>query len=224
MSYEQVPDVECGSEAGLPPSVILIAKAKERYPEAGTDIEAEFLGRLDDAVENCRPRISIPRLELGQPDSTVGKGSNDLLPLVKSLKLPTTALALTLTSALVVILTGNPLLRVIYPYYACVVTFSASIPAIRQRFLGAIGPVLEKFTNMKETIERELTKVSDIGLSYLDITESSMNRALGPINQKLAAVTKLETMLQKVDPTIDIPGKYERRSKEIYPTLYNHAV
>lgn len=213
MSYEQVPDVECGSEGGLPPSVILITKAKERYPEAGTDIEAEFLGRLDDAVENCHPRISLPRLE--QPDSPVGKGLKDVFAFVKSLKLPTTALAVTLTSALVVILTANPLVRVIYPYYACVVAFSASIPAIRRRFLGAIGPVLEKFTNMKETVERELTKVSDTALSYLNITESSMNRALGPINQKLAAVTKLETMLQKVDPSIDIPGKYEQRSKEI---------
>lgn len=211
MSYEAVPDVELGNENdGLPSSEALIKAAHERYPAAGSAIEAEFLGRLDDAIANAKPSITIPRLsveQLGPGDAKGGDFTADFTALVKSLKIPTIALAVTLASALIVVATNNPLTRAIFPYYACILTFTASVPDIRQRFLDSIAPIFNKFNSVKEGVERKVEGISDKGLLYLGITETAMNNALAPVKEKLSSATKLETMLKKIDPTIDIPGE-----------------
>ena len=65
MSYEPVPDVEQGDQGPLlPSSDQLIKVARERYPEAGTEIEAEFLGRLDQ-TESIRTSFNRPTVGFG---------------------------------------------------------------------------------------------------------------------------------------------------------------
>ena len=213
--YESIPDVEeghAGNARGLPSATVLIKTAQERYPEAGSEVEAEFLGRLDDAIENAKPRISIPRLLLesasGDAAATSSVGVQDFVAFVKSLKLPTIAFAITLLSGLLLVImhTNSDIGRAMYPYYACTLTFAASVPDIRKRFMDSTTPAFEKLKNVKEDIERKVDSVADKGLNYLTITEKAMNSALAPIKDKLALVTKFEAMLKKVNPDIDIPG------------------
>lgn len=209
MSYEAVPDVEEG-DGGLPSSDVLIKAAQERYPEAGTELEAEFLGRLDDAIDNAKPTVSFPRLSVEQLQSGSGQGDaalGDLIAFAKTLKLPTVAFAITALSGLVVIVANSAVIRAIYPYYACILTFAASVPDIRKRFLESIAPVFDKLQNVKDGTERKVEGIADKGLNYLGITEKAMNNALAPIKDKLSLATKLETMLKKINPDIDIPGK-----------------
>ena len=190
----------------LPTSDVLIAKAQEKYPEAGTKIEAEFLGRLDDAIDNCQPKIEIPRISTDQlkPSSDI----DDKAALFDAVKLPTMALIAMIAAALLLLVVNSPLAKFIYPYFACVTTFMASVPDIRKRFLAAVVPVFDKFDGMKGQIEGRVEGVSTKGFKYLGVTEKSMNQAIAPIKDKVAFATKMETALKQVDPTIDIPGAY----------------
>jgi hypothetical protein len=202
--YEVVPDVEQPDDIELPASDILIAKAKERYPEAGTKLEAEFLGRLDDAIDNCKPKIEIPRISPDQlQPSTEIKNQHALL---KALQLPTVALVTMIVVALLLMVTNSPLAKAIYPYLACVTTFLSSVPDIRKRFLAAVQPVFEKFELLKGKTERRVEGISTKGFKYLDVTEKAMNQAIAPIKDKVAFATKLETALKQFYPDIDIPG------------------
>jgi hypothetical protein len=206
-SYESVPDVEQpDDDDGIPPSDLIIAKAQERYPEAGTKLEAEFLGRLDDAIDNAEPKITVPRLSTKdlQPSTEI----DDQNALIKALKLPTAALAVTTATALIIIVAQSPVAKAIYPYYACILTFMSSIPDIRKRFVAAVKPVFDNLATMKKKVESRVDGLSAKGLKYLSITETAMKQAIAPIKDKLAFATKMQDMLQKIDPTIDIPGKY----------------
>jgi hypothetical protein len=203
--YEAVPDAEQPEVIELPPSDILIAKAQQKYPEAGTKVEAEFLGRLDDAIDNCQPKIEIPRISPDQlqPSSEI-KDQNALL---KALKLPTIALVAMIAAAFLLMITNSALAKAIYPYVACITTFLSSVPDIRKRFLSAVDPVFDKLEHLKGTIERRVEGVSAKGFKYLDVTEKAMNQAIAPIKDKAAFATKMESALRQIDPDIDIPGK-----------------
>ena len=204
--YGSIPDSEQPEDVVLPTSDVLIAKAQEKYPEAGTKIEAEFLGRLDDAIDNCQPKIEIPRISTDQlkPSSDI----DDKAALFDAVKLPTMALIAMIAAALLLLVVNSPLAKFIYPYFACVTTFMASVPDIRKRFLAAVVPVFDKFDSMKGQIEGRVEGVSTKGFKYLGVTEKSMNQAIAPIKDKVAFATKMETALKQVDPTIDIPGTY----------------
>jgi hypothetical protein len=208
-SYEPVPDVEQPADTadddddGITSTDMIIAKAQGRYPEAGTALEAEFLGRLDDAIDHAEPKISVPRLALKdlQPTSEM-----DHMELIKALKLPTAALAVTITTALILTVTQSPTADAVYPFYACLLTFLSSVPDIRKRFMAAVAPVFDNLSTMKKRIEGRVDGVATKGLRYLSITETAMNQAIAPIKDKLAFATKAEVMLREIDPTIDIPG------------------
>ncbi|KAL3908622.1 MAG: hypothetical protein SGARI_002974, partial [Bacillariaceae sp.] len=206
--YEAVPDAEAPDDITLPSSDVLIAKAQEKYPEAGTEIEAEFLGRLDDAIDNAQPKIEIPRISPDQlqPSTEI----DDTAALFDAMKLPTMALVAMIATALLLALANSPFANAIYPYFACVTTFMASVPDIRKRFMAAVVPVFDKFDTMKKSIEGRVEGVSAKAFKYLNVTETSMNQAIAPIKNKVAFATKMETALRQVDPTIDIPGKYMR--------------
>jgi hypothetical protein len=190
--YESVPDAEQPDDIVLPSSDVLIAKAQERYPEAANKIEAEFLGRLDDAIDNAQPKIEIPRISPDQlqPSTEI----DDKAALFNAVKLPTMALAAMIAAAVVLMVVNNPLAKAIYPYFACVTTFMASVPDIRKRFLAAVVPVFDKFDSMKGTVEGRVEGVSAKGLKYLNVTEKSMNQAIAPIKDKLAFATKMEAV------------------------------
>lgn len=214
-SYEPVPDVEQPDDDGFSPADVIIAKAQERYPEAGSQLEAEFLGRLDDAIEKAEPKITLPRVTAeqlqtmskaaGEKDGDNAEEISDTKALVHALKLPTAALGVTIASALLLLVVNSPLAKAIYPYYACILTFLASVPDIRRRFLKAVRPVFAKAQGQKEVVERKVDGVATRGLNYLGITEDACNRALAPIRDKLSFATKAETALRQIDPSIDIP-------------------
>ncbi|KAG7353749.1 hypothetical protein IV203_003104 [Nitzschia inconspicua] len=209
--YKAIPDAEQPEDIELPPSDVLIARAQERYPEAGTKVKAEFLGRLDDAIDNCQPRIEIPRISPDQlQPSTEIEDQNALL---KALKLPTTALVAMIAAALLLMITDSPLAKAIYPYVACITTFLSSVPDIRKRFLNAAVPVFDKLDTLKGTIERRVEGVSATGMKYLDVTEKAMNQAIAPIKDNLAFATKMETALRQIDPKIDIPDTSDIEEK-----------
>jgi hypothetical protein len=107
---------------------------------------------------------------------------------------------------------NSRLAQTIHPYFSCILTFVASIPEIRKRFIAQITPAFHKFQDTKTVLETKLDGVSDKGLRYLGVTETAMNQALKPINDKLAFVTKFESLLKKADPTIDIPGAYHEKT------------
>jgi hypothetical protein len=204
--YETVPDVESPVDHYVdyvPPSDVIIAKAQARYPEAGTKVEAEFLGRLDDAIDNAQPNITIPRVSADQiqPSTEI----TDYKALFKALKRPTLAFAAMIVTALIVEASGSPLAKAIYPYFACVITFSSSIPDIRKRFLTTVEPVFERLSGMKEKLEKGVERVSTKGFKYLSITKTTMNAAIAPIKDKIAFATKVEAALKHIDPNIDIP-------------------
>jgi hypothetical protein len=202
--YEVVPDVEQSDDIELPSSDILIAKAQERYPEAGTKVEAEFLGRLDDAIDNCQPKIEIPRISTDQlsPSNEI----KNQYAFLKALKLPTVALVTMIVVALLLMVTNSPLAKAMYPYIACVTTFLSSVPDVRKRFLAAILPVFGKFDMLRAKVERRVGGVSTKGFKYLDVTEKAMNEAIAPIKDKVAFATKLEAAMKQFYPDIDIPG------------------
>jgi hypothetical protein len=199
-NYEPIPDAEQPDEFELPSSDILIAKAQAKYPEAGTKVEAEFLGRLDDAIDNAQPKIEIPRISPDQlrPSSEI----KDSKALLKALKLPTIALISLTTVALLLMVTDSPLAKMVYPYVTCVVMFMSSVPDIRKRFLGAVKPVLKTIETMKPMIESKVEGISAKGLKYLTVTESSMKKAIAPIKEKLVFATKLESALRQIPQSI----------------------
>lgn len=207
--YGAIPDAEQPEDNELPPSDILIARAQEKYPEAGTKVEAEFLGRLDDAIDNCQPKISIPRISPDQlqPTSDI-KDQNALL---HALKLPTVALVAMIATAFLLMITTSPLAKVIYPYLACITTFLSSVPDIRKRFLSAAVPVFDKFDRLKETTEQRVEGVSSKGFQYLNATEKAMNQSIAPIKDKAEFATKMESALRRIDPDIDIPGEQAKQ-------------
>ncbi len=131
----------------------------------------------------------------------------DFMAFAKSLKLPTIAFATKAVSGLVVIVANSAVLRAMYPYYACILTFAASVPDIRKRFMESIAPVFDKFQTVKDGTERKVEGIADKGLNYLAITEKAMNNALAPIKDKLSLATQFETLLKQFNPDIDIPGK-----------------
>ena len=204
MSYEEVVDVE----KGLPSDDAVVALARQRYPVVHSDIEALFLGRLDDAIDNSTFEIKIPRLQMDQWANGGGTRTSPA-EVVNSLKLPTYILFVTVFSAFLAFLSNNPLLNAASPYVSCILTFFSTVPSIRKRLLAKSSLLFTQVDSIKSQAEDAIDGVASRSLQLLHTTESAMNQALVPINAKLAAVTRMESMLKKVKADIDIPGKNE---------------
>lgn len=204
MSYEEVSDVEEGLDWKSEETVV--ALARQRYPQANSDVEALFLGRLDDAIENFTPEIRIPRLGIDKFASEDGARTS-FAEVLNSLKLPTSALVITVSSAVISILSNNPLVKIAFPYFSCILTFLSAVPSIRERFFAKASSLFAQFDSMKSRVEEAIDRVASKSFKLLHTTESAMNKVLAPINAKLTAITQIESMLKQVKPDIDIPGK-----------------
>jgi hypothetical protein len=206
MSYEEVKDVEKALQ--WTPDDTVMAVARQRYPIVDSDIEALFLGRLDDTIDHFRLEIKLPRVHI----SKLAQGSDtrtSLADVVNSLKLPTYALIVTVSAAVLSILSHHPLGKILLPYLSCVLTFLSSIPSIRKRLLAKSSWLLAQFDSMQNQVENAIDELASQGFQILETTESTMNQALAPINVKLAAITRVESMLKTIKPDIDIPGKHQ---------------
>jgi hypothetical protein len=204
MSYEEVEDVEKALQ--WTPDDTVMDVARRRYPVVDSDIEALFLGRLDDTIDHFRLEIRLPRVHVGklaQSSDTRTRWAD----VVNSIKLPTCALVVTVSTAILSILSHHPLGKVLLPYFSCIVTFLSSIPSIRKRLLTKSSWLLAQFDSVQTQVETAMDEIASRGFQILHTTESTMNQALAPINVKLAAITRVESMLKTIKPDIDIPGK-----------------
>ncbi|GAX18182.1 hypothetical protein FisN_25Hh166 [Fistulifera solaris] len=202
MSYEEVEDVEKALQ--WTPDDTVMDVARRRYPVVDSDIEALFLGRLDDTIDHFRLEIRLPRVHVGklaQSSDTRTRWAD----VVNSIKLPTCALVVTVSTAILSILSHHPLGKVLLPYFSCIVTFLSSIPSIRKRLLTKSSWLLAQFDSVQTQVETAMDEIASRGFQILHTTESTMNQALAPINVKLAAITRVESMLKTIKPDIDIP-------------------
>ncbi|GAX28776.1 hypothetical protein FisN_25Lh166 [Fistulifera solaris] len=202
MSYEEVKDVERALQ--WTPDDTVMAVARQRYPVVDSDIEALFLGRLDDTIDHFRLEIKLPRVHIGklaQSSDTRTRWADVL----NSLKLPTSALVVTASASIVSILSHHPLGKVLLPYFSCILIFLSSAPSIRKRLLAKSSWLLAQFDSVQNQVETTMDEIASRGLQLLHTTELTMNQALAPINVKLVAITRVESMLKTIKPDIDIP-------------------
>ena len=201
--YTQIPDVESGVVAtSVSTEEAITQRAMQRYPEANA-MEATFLGKIDDAMENCKPQIVLPKVKA--EDLGDASAASSLESFAKSLVLPTKALIVSLLSGLLVIVLHSPFAAAIFPYYACLLTFLSSVPATKARLLDQATPAIKKVDDTKNSIETIVGQVATKALDVLSDAEAAMYKAIAPIKDKADMATKLETMLRMIDPTIDIP-------------------
>jgi hypothetical protein len=201
--YTPIPDVETGEilkEVDVDDESIMLERAMKRYPDAN-EVEAAFFGKLDEAIENARPEIVLPKVQA----SDIGPPKSIMQFVGESLVLPTYALGAALVSAAVVVVTGSPVAKALFPYYACILMFPSSIPATRTRFMGQVTPAFTILDDTKALVEEKVSGVSTKALEILDQTEKAMYTAIAPIKSKADMATKAETMLRLVKPDIDIP-------------------
>lgn len=195
--YEPVPDVDSGVAAS--DGKTSAERAKEKYPEA-SDLEATFLGHLDDAIDNAEPTVAFPPVdpsEIGEADSPSG--------LLNALKLPMAALVVSIVLTFLVVWIHVGGLTHAYPYLSALLIFVASIPPTRGRFLKQTAPFFDKIDSIKDLIEGKIKELEEKALSYLTQAYDAFNKAIEPMRPKLDLATKAETMLRKIDPSIDIP-------------------
>jgi len=173
--------------------------AAEKYPEANEQ-ELKLLMLLDGAKEKATPEINLPRLnpeDIGIPLS--------LREFFGSLKLATVSLIVILMTALPVVLSGSPVAIALFPYYACLLVFVASVPATRKRLSEQFMAIFENIEEVQANVNDKISAVLDGGTAYVASVQDNIDKVLEPIRPKLDQVTKLESALRKINPNIDIP-------------------
>lgn len=210
-TYDPIPDVDVDIEQGVtlseqdPDTKELPAPPPSdndlqlKYPEANQQ-ECRFLGALDTAIANAKAKVSLPRVQsrdFGPPQS--------IQDFITSLKLPTQALMFTISSAVGAAFWANPIVIALFPYYCCIVSFLSSIPATTEALNSKANAFFGKIEAKEESARCKVDNVADLALNYIGLAKQAMDTALAPIKETLDYATEVEEMLQKVDPTIDIP-------------------
>lgn len=174
----------------------------KKYPEANP-LELKFLGALDKAIAKySEPKITLPRI----PDDQLSYSGSDSFPeFLASLKLPTAALIADVGGSLAVLATNNDIYRTFFPYVSCILIFTSTILPLRDRFLQRVEAFVSRVEGQKKAVESKVSSLFTGAIRKLNNAEDTMDAALSPIQEKLDKVTKLETLLRTVDPTIDIP-------------------
>ena len=192
--YQEVPDVEAGV---LPEPKV---NPRETYPEANEQ-EARLLGYLDEVIQMPNPKITLPRIQVAQVEGA----PTTFADLVESVKIPTFVFLGTVSASVLAVLSGLPLVQLIFPYVACVAEFVGTIPSLTERFTKqsdrGFGILEEKEGSLNATVDSVTFKVT----SCVDEIQSLLMNVLQPIRPKLDAATKAETLLKKYDENIDIP-------------------
>ena len=193
--YEPIPDVEAGivSEASKKQSL------EEKYPDAN-ELERTFLGTLDDAMEKAKPEVSIPKFAASQ----VGPPAHPR-EFLESIVTPTIAFVISLGSAIVVAMMASPLAMKLFPYYTGLLTIGGSILPMKKAAETRSNSIFDNIDAKEKQVRDLVDGVSSTALGYIDTSENTLDKALAPARDKLDNATKLEKMLRKIDPTVDIP-------------------
>ncbi len=197
--YEPIPDVDLETGSTFTEDHDSSEELAKKYPEAN-HLERQFLSKLDHAINNAKPKVVLPKMkaaDVGPPQS--------ITDFIASIKYPTVALVVTVASAVSVAFMDSPIVIALFPYYSCILTFMSSIPATKGELDCKANAFFSKVEGNKKQAEKKLEGIAEIGLRYIGTARHSMETAIKPIKKTLDAATELETMLRKVDPTIDIP-------------------
>lgn len=174
---------------------------QEKYPEANEQ-EAELLGKLDDIIANADPDFEPPLL----PVELIKEGApRELKALIEALKIPFAAFLVTLAMAAMFVAMNNPVAYALYPYVTCVIIFLGTVPSLKKRFSEGISVILFQTDNITRQTMGQVDGVADKALGYVKSVDDGLDSVIEPIKGKLDQATKLEKMLQKIDPDIDIP-------------------
>mmetsp|Transcript_7747 Transcript_7747/g.11442 ORF Transcript_7747/g.11442 Transcript_7747/m.11442 type:complete len:450 (+) Transcript_7747:124-1473(+) len=198
--YEPIPDVEEGvaTEQAVPPPKI---SPQEKYPQA-SEKEAELLGMLDDVIENAIPKFDPPLLAV---ESVSEGAAKDLPGLIAAIKIPAAVFVAAVLGALMFIALDNPIAIALYPYISTIMTFLGTLPALKARFSDTASLLLGQVDSTITTIKSKIDAVGKTAEGYVDQVEDTIQMVLKPIKPKLDQASKMESMLQKIDPDIDIP-------------------
>lgn len=175
---------------------------QEKYPDVSEE-EAELLGLLDDAIDKADDLdFTLPLLPVG----SIAKGlPEDIMGLIAALQIPLASFVSTLGIAAVFIAVNNPIVYAIYPYVACIINFLGAVPSLKKRFGISINIILSKIYTIGKQVDLEIDAVCDGALKVLTSIDSGIESVIAPIKEKLDQATKVEKMLQKINPDIDIP-------------------
>lgn len=204
--YGSIPDVEAGyvedgtSATSLSPK-LSPEELQAKYP-AANEKEAELLGMLDEVIENSTPELKPPLLQV---ESFKDGAPREIGELIVALKIPAAAFVSCVAMAFVFIAMNNPLAYALYPYITCITIFLSTVPALRARFSESCKTILTKIDSTKAVVVGQIDGVANKGLGYVDTVENAINTILEPLKEKLDKASKVEKMLQKIDPDIDIP-------------------
>jgi len=199
-AYDKIPDVEEGIINDTPGQQPKLSP-KERYPNANSDAEAELLCTMDDAIENAVPTFDPPLLPVKKPDNFIGS----LSELVKLIQIPLLTFAALVGGAVLVVMMDSPIAKALYPYFIAVTSFLASVPSLKKKISdvaqGVVGTIENKIEEMKGMIE----DVASEGMGYVQKVDTALINMLEPIKPQLDLAAKFVNVLQKFDPSIDIP-------------------
>lgn len=200
--YQPIPDVEKEVADAEEKEFVITDELRERYPSAN-DRELELLGRLEDAILwGASPRITLPRFEAEDFDEF-----DSPYEFLKSLVLPTMAFVWAVISALIVMAYNSPWWISIFPYYCCILLFASAFLPSRDRMVeraeALMGRVEELVESDQEGQAVEKTKTTAMG--YVQKTGDLLDEVSGVMADTADAAMRLEGMLRKIDPDINIP-------------------
>ena len=99
----------------------------------------------------------------------------------------------------------NPIAIALYPYISTIMTFLGTVPALKARFNATASLLLGQVDDTITTVKSKIDAIGKKASGYVDQVEDTIQAVLEPIKPKLDQASKMESMLQKIDPDIDIP-------------------
>ncbi len=203
VGYNPVPDAEAPLDDG--PSSRSKEAAKLKYGLEGEQ-EGELLAMIDSACE-MKPTFNFPAVD---PDELISQGKSFLSSMIA----PTISVACTMAIAWLLSATSqgddwiakvSTFLTPIFPYFNAVVVFMASFLPIQQRFMDSVEPIFDKIDGVQADAERNVDDLANRVDTIVDRIQAKVKQVLAPYLPKLAMATKMEVVVKKVKPDIDIP-------------------
>lgn len=209
--YEPIPDAELAAAGEEQVSIQSREAAKAKYGIQG-DQESELLAMLDNASD-MEPSFDIP-LDIN-PEDLLSSQEEAGMSYLWSLVAPTVSVVCTMALAWLLSMTAQgdawiskistDILIPLFPYFNAMVVFYNSFGPMQKRFMDAIEPVFRKLKTLQTSVDRNVDQLADKIDSVVDRLQRKVNQVLAPYLPKLNMASKLEVMVKKVKPDVDIP-------------------